>query len=83
MGGEWKEKRKDGEGAGRNVVGREGEMDESGETEREIVKPLRENVAENGLFGCEGSLVSGLNGENRGANIVESRIRDAARVPSH
>lgn len=58
-------------------------LDESGETEREIVKPLRENVAENGLFGCEGSLVSGLNGENRGANIVESRIRDAARVPSH
>lgn len=38
----------DGEG----VVG-EGEMDESGEMEREIVKPLRENVAENGLFGWE------------------------------
>lgn len=31
----------------------EGEMDESGEMEREIVKPLRENVAENGLFGWE------------------------------
>lgn len=27
------------------------EIDESGEMEHEIVKPLRENVAENGLFG--------------------------------
>lgn len=39
-------------------VGRDGrrrwsvgeEIDESGEMEHEIVKPLRENVAENGLF---------------------------------
>lgn len=28
-----------------------GKMDESGEMEHEIVKPLRENVAENGLDG--------------------------------
>lgn len=71
-------------------VGRDGrrrwsvgeEIDESGEMEHEIVKPLRENVAENGLFGLgmEGSLVSGLNGENRGTRGEYHRLSDKRRA---
>lgn len=69
-------------------VGRDGrrrwsvgeEIDESGEMEHEIVKPLRENVAENGLFGMEGSLVSGLNGENRGTRGEYHRLSDKRRA---
>lgn len=40
-----------GEGWKTVLVGRREEIDESGKMEHEIVKPLRENVAENGLFG--------------------------------
>lgn len=45
------EGRRGGKGWKTVLVGRREEIDESGEMEHEIVKPLRENVAENGLFG--------------------------------
>lgn len=84
-GEEWKEEKKRNEGVGRDgrrrwSVGEE--IDESGEMEHEIVKPLRENVAENGLFGLgmEGSLVSGLNGENRGTRGEYHRLSDKRRA---
>lgn len=45
------EGRRGGKGWKTVLVGRREEIDESGKMEHEIVKPLRENVAENGLFG--------------------------------